>query len=144
MHSIDHARSFLDDWAELAVPISVKDDMPQEITLVTGTLFEPVLRQVSAEFQLQTGISLRVVSIINHFFGKTVTVAGLLTAQDVITQLKEQKIGDFVVLPQVMMRGPDETSLDGYNLESIEAELDCRFIAVENISQLLYVLVAAE
>ena len=50
-------------------------------TLVTGTLFAPVLQQVTAGF---AGVD--VVPVINRFFGETVTVAGLLTGQDVVEQ----------------------------------------------------------
>ena len=73
-------------------------------TLVTGTLFAPVLRSVT---------NADVVPITNHFFGETVTVAGLLTGQDVIAQLQGRELGDVVVLPATMFGGPEGQSLDG-------------------------------
>ena len=73
-------------------------------TLVTGTLFAPVLRAVTHA---------DVIPITNHFFGETVTVAGLLTGQDVIAQLQGRDLGDVVVLPAVMFGGPEGQSLDG-------------------------------
>ena len=76
-------------------------------TLVTGTLFAPILQRVTAEFA-----DVDVVAVINRFFGETVTVAGLLTGQDVVAQLQGQELGDVVVLPLAMFGGPEGQSLD--------------------------------
>jgi putative radical SAM enzyme (TIGR03279 family) len=75
----------------------------QSLTFVTGTLFAPVLRSV-------TGAD--VLPVVNRFFGETVTVAGLLTGQDVVAQLRERDLGDAVVLPPAMFGGPEGQSLD--------------------------------
>lgn len=75
-------------------------------TLVTGTLFAPVLRSLAADLPVE------VAPVVNHFFGETVTVAGLLTVQDVIAQLRERDLGDAVVLPPAMFDGPEGQSLD--------------------------------
>ena len=75
-------------------------------TLATGTLFAPVLRSAVA------GSSADVVAVPNRFFGESVTVAGLLTAQDVIEQLEDQAADGVVVLPAVMFGGPKGQSLD--------------------------------
>ena len=76
-------------------------------TLVTGTLFAPILQRATAEFA-----DVDVVSVINRFFGETVTVAGLLTGQDVVAQLQGRELGDVVVLPLAMFGGPEGQSLD--------------------------------
>jgi putative radical SAM enzyme (TIGR03279 family) len=72
-------------------------------TFVTGTLFAPVLRSVA---------NANVIPVVNRFFGETVTVAGLLTARDVIAQLRERELGDVVALPPAMFGGPEGQSLD--------------------------------
>ncbi|RLC72659.1 MAG: hypothetical protein DRJ03_07040 [Chloroflexi bacterium] len=76
-------------------------------TLVTGTLFAPLLRQATAHFA-----EAEVVPVVNHFFGETVTVAGLLTGRDVVAQLQERDLGDVVALPAAMFGGPEGQSLD--------------------------------
>jgi len=89
-------------------------------TLVTGTLFAPVLRQAVAEYPRLT-----VVPVVNAFFGDTVTVAGLLTAQDVIGHLAGQGISERVVLPPEMFGGPDGTTLDGLTVGEVERSVGC-------------------
>ncbi len=75
-------------------------------TLVTGTLFAPVLRSTVADLPVE------VVSVVNRFFGESVTVAGLLTAEDVITELQGRELPGVVVLPPAMFAGPEGQSLD--------------------------------
>jgi putative radical SAM enzyme (TIGR03279 family) len=97
------ARHFLDTKRqELKSLISGLDSA----TLVTGTLFAPVLRAAVA------GLRVDVVSVVNQFFGESVTVAGLLTAEDVIAQLAGRHLGEAVVLPSAMFGGPQGQSLD--------------------------------
>jgi NifB/MoaA-like Fe-S oxidoreductase len=71
---------------------------------VTGTLFAPVLRSVTEK---------TVIPVVNDFFGETVTVAGLLTGQDVVAQLQGRDLGDVVLLPAAMFGGPGGQTLDG-------------------------------
>lgn len=77
------------------------------LTLATGTLFAPLLRQVTAEFA-----TVEVLPVVNHFFGETVTVAGLLTGRDVVAQLRDRELGGIVVLPPAMFGGPEGQALD--------------------------------
>lgn len=91
-------------------------------TLVTGTLFAPVLRSAIV------GLSADVVSVPNRFFGDSVTVAGLLTAQDVIEQLKGRDADGVVVLPAVMFAGPEGQSLDEMWPADVEQALGRRVV----------------
>jgi len=83
-------------------------------TLVTGTLFAPVLQRVTAHIP-----GVEVVPVVNRFFGETVTVAGLLTGQDVVAQLRGRGLGDVVVLPAAMFGGPEGQSLDEMQPEDV-------------------------
>ncbi len=84
------------------------------LTLVTGTLFAPVLRRVTERLGY-----VEVVPVVNCFFGETVTVAGLLTGQDVVAQLRERELGHVVVLPPAMFGGPEGRSLDGMRPQDV-------------------------
>ena len=91
-------------------------------SVVTGTLFGPTLRTVT---------ELDVLPIHNLFFGETVTVAGLLTARDVIEQLRGRDLGDVVLLPPAMFGGPEGQTLDGMSPCEIGAALDAEVVADE-------------
>jgi putative radical SAM enzyme (TIGR03279 family) len=115
-------RGFLDKWpalqsatSNLQSPTSNLQLPTSGVTLVTGVLFAPVLRRLAANMA-----GVEVVPVANRFFGETVTVAGLLTGQDVVAQLRERYLGgSVVVLPAAMFGGPEGQSLDGMRPQEI-------------------------
>ncbi|HIQ02013.1 MAG TPA: DUF512 domain-containing protein [Anaerolineales bacterium] len=91
---------------------------PETVTLVTGTLFAPVLRRMT---EGMAGVE--VMEVANRFFGETVTVAGLLTGRDVIDQLRERELGEVLMFPPAMFGGPEGETLDGMGIEGVERAL---------------------
>jgi putative radical SAM enzyme (TIGR03279 family) len=82
------------------------------------------------------GLSVEVVPVINTFFGNSVTVAGLLTARDVIPVLKKYR-GNFTyaILPSVMFNYAGST-LDGYSTERIGKESGVKVKTAEMMSDI--------
>lgn len=113
-------RQFLDSEERKLASLISDLDGP---TVVTGTLFAPVLRAALA------GLGAEVVSVVNGFFGESVTVAGLLTAGDVIAQLDGRDLGEAVVLPPAMFGGPAGQSLDEMWPKDVERALGRPVIA---------------
>jgi putative radical SAM enzyme (TIGR03279 family) len=119
-------RSFLDEWREVhSKELAEVQPKVKRISLVTATLFAPVLRQAADELALATGLDIRVQAIVNKRLGEGITVAGLLMAEDVIAQLREAgDLGDLVVLPRIMFDHPDGISLDDKSPLDIAQALD--------------------
>ncbi|MBX3055831.1 MAG: DUF512 domain-containing protein [Anaerolineae bacterium] len=108
-------RHFLDEWHQVKQEIGNSQltiDNFQLVTLVTGALFAETLRQTAVPFAQLTGVSVSVLPVVNERLGATITVAGLLMAEDVLNQLEMAGYGDLVVLPRVMFDHPDRISLD--------------------------------
>ena len=59
----------------------------------------------------------------NDFFGETITVTGLITAQDLIAQLKGKELGEELLLSSAMLRRDSNVFLDDLTLEDAEREL---------------------
>lgn len=74
----------------------------QKVTIATGTAAFPLLCEFAKAAQEKIGCEVSVVPIVNHFFGETITVAGLLTGQDLLDQLKGKDLGDALLIPLVM------------------------------------------
>ncbi len=116
-------RRFLDSFPD-SRRNQVFSEKPGFLTLVTGTLFAPVLRRTVAHLD---GVD--VVPVVNRFFGDTVTVAGLLTAEDVVAQLRaHDDLGEVVCLPPAMFGGPEGQSLDGLRPQDVGHALGRRVI----------------
>ena len=65
-------------------------------TIFTGTLFAPVLRKMIDKLNARFGTRLVVEALENSYFGGDVSVAGLLTGQDLV-QARERVTGEFVM-----------------------------------------------
>jgi NifB/MoaA-like Fe-S oxidoreductase len=121
-------RRFLDDWETVKGEIenwegAVRPNLDQQVTLVTGTLFGPILETATSEFAGLTGVKIQVQPIINERLGDTITAAGLLMAEDVLAQLKTAGYGDLVVLPRIIFDHPNVISLDDRTPQSVADEL---------------------
>jgi putative radical SAM enzyme (TIGR03279 family) len=90
-------------------------------TIMTGTLFAPVLDAMIAELNERCGINLKVVGVANEYFGGDVSVAGLLTGGDLLAA-KGQVAGDFVIIPQVTLKSDEPVMLDGMRFEQLQAQ----------------------
>jgi len=131
-------RDFLDEWRKVKREIKgmwkrletsprhpiTPSSATYHATLVTATLFAPLLVKVAAEFDALAGTRLDVVPVRNERLGPTITVAGLLMGQDVIAQLSARELGEFVALPRVMFDHPAGVSLDDVHPLQIAQALD--------------------
>jgi putative radical SAM enzyme (TIGR03279 family) len=129
-------RRFLNDWAEVKEEIAAAIQKPgfapptrftadKPLTLVTATLFAPTLQKTSQEFAQLVGISVHVMPAINQRLGETITVSGLLMAEDVIAQLEKTGYSDLVILPRIMFDHPDKISLDDMTPMQVAKRLNC-------------------
>ena len=113
-NGLGQVRGFLNEWRR--VKREIQNSKPQipnyKATLVTGTLFAPVLAKAASEFDKIAGTELMVAAVNNDRLGDTITVAGLLMGHDVINQLQERDLGELVVLPRVAFDHPQGISLD--------------------------------
>lgn len=80
------------------------------IRVATGVSFAPCLADMLKRLPVP-GVSVRVQPIVNRFFGESVTVAGLLTARDLLEQLPRDT-GEILLLTRGMLREQQEVFLD--------------------------------
>lgn len=64
-----------------------------------------------------------VFAIENNFFGKSVTVSGLVTATDIIDQLKGKELGEYLLIPSSMLRFEGDMFLDSLTPADVERAL---------------------
>ena len=87
---------------------------PRTVTVATGVAAEASIRALCVKLEAQVeGLDVRVVPIVNHFFGETITVAGLLTGKDMAEQLGGLDLGDEVLIPENTLRADGDLFLCG-------------------------------
>ena len=105
----------------------------KHITIATGELAYPMMKQFAAEIMERfPTVKIGVEKIVNDFFGHTVTVAGLVTGQDLIAQLKGKELGSELLIPSTMLRHEQDRFLDDVTREQVEQELSVSLTITEN------------
>lgn len=110
----------------------------KKITLATGVAAYPLLSELCAIAAEKYKIEINVVEIINHYFGESITVAGLLTGTDLIDQLKNKDLGEKLLIPLVMTidytsHSTDKNKfLDDITLKDAEKELNIEIVPTGN------------
>jgi putative radical SAM enzyme (TIGR03279 family) len=99
-------------------------------TIVTGELFGPILAPWLERLRIP-GLRADVAPVPNEFFGRAITVAGLLTGQDVARALSGRPLGDVVLVPRVALTETKGVFLDDVAPEDLSRALGVPIVTVE-------------
>ena len=100
------------------------DQISRKISIATGKLAAPVLRKFMEELKEKyPNTEVNVYDITNEFFGEKITVAGLITGQDLKKQLKGKDLGTKLLLPCHMLRSGEEVFLDDVTVSELSEYL---------------------
>jgi putative radical SAM enzyme (TIGR03279 family) len=118
-------RSFYEDFARLWRKLERKPP-PQAAklhgTILTGTLFAPILRALIDRLNERFHTRLRVVAVENDYFGAEIVVAGLMTGACVL-KARAEIAGEFVVVPRAAFKSDEAIMLDGTTREELQRRL---------------------
>ncbi len=93
------------------------------LQMVTGTLAAPLVERLARLASEALDVQANVVAVPNNWFGRTVTVAGLLTGRDVRDALLAAGRADAAVIPDVMLRDDSDVFLDDMTVEQLSGEV---------------------
>ncbi len=105
---------------------------------LTSISAEPYIERIVSELdQFINNVEFIILPVRNSFFGESVTVAGLLTAHDIIKTVKGLKEHwDAVIIPKVILNYNGYT-LDGFSTTRIAQKIDTKVEIVNTISELI-------
>ena len=105
---------------------------PAPFSIVTGTSAAPFLENLLETAEEKYGkIKRQIYPVENDFFGHTVNVAGLLTGQDIVAQLKDRDLGERVFIPTSMLRHGEGVFLDDMTTMALSMALGVPVIPIE-------------
>ena len=111
--------------------------------MATGTSVAGFMSELLDAHPIQN-VEVTVKPIINHFFGETVTVSGLITGQDLVAQLKGIE-ADEILITESMLREGEDIFLDDMTLTQAQDALGIRITPVpDDGAELLYALRGSE
>lgn len=92
-------------------------------TIMTGEMFAPVLKEQIEKLNKLIGSNFYVMAVPNTYFGGDVSVAGLLSGQDFLA-VKERVRGDFVIIPEHVIKSDEPILIDGMQFDDLKAKFD--------------------
>ena len=116
----------------------------EKVALITGVAASTLMKELAYAFKQKfNSKTIDVFTIVNDFFGHSVTVAGLVTATDIINQVMDLSAYDKALIPDVMLKGYDEQIfLDDISLEELSEKLNVKIIPVSSSgAELLYSMI---
>jgi len=146
-NGVGSIRLFLKEFDEIAANLPEKVQTPRTVTWVVGNAVEHAFAPLVHRLNQIEGLTVRMAAINSNYWGQAITVTGLLTGQDIATQLAGQaaqgELGDAVLLPSLMLKQsdsqrPEDTYfLDDMSLSKFGNELNCLVISVEDLPDLI-------
>lgn len=117
-------------------------DMPPEETvaksvfLPCGTSVAPYLTEWVHQYAPK-GLNAKVVPVINHFFGESVTVTGLICGRDLVSQLKDKE-ADAILVVDDMLNSDNTLFLDDMTPQDVQKALEKPLIVFKNRGESFY------
>ena len=109
------------------------DDRKIHRTIATGELAAPFLRKhVESVRKKYPNVDIQVLAIKNEFFGGMITVAGLITGRDLISQLMGIDLGDGLLLTNHMLKSGEPVFLDDVTVDDVQNALQIKVSIVES------------
>lgn len=138
-NGVGMTRLMMDEFSQdLAYVIEqTKETKYGSISIATGKLIEPVLQKLLKDFtnycekEGRPYPKVRIYAIENEFFGKNITVSGLVTGGDMIRQLKSLEIGEVLYIPSNMLKSDEDIFLDNVRVEEVSEALQVPVIPVD-------------
>ncbi|KAI4445658.1 hypothetical protein C823_000174 [Eubacterium plexicaudatum ASF492] len=111
----------------------------EKISIATGKLAAPLIERLAQQFMKRYPHKrIQVFPIRNEFFGEQITVAGLLTGQDLQKQLQNEDLGSRLLLPCSLLRSGEEVFLDDMTLQELKKALQVKIVIVNSNGQDLF------
>ncbi|QHQ62226.1 DUF512 domain-containing protein [Anaerocolumna sedimenticola] len=131
-NGVGMVRSLMDEFNDYYDTIK-GDNRIKTVSMATGILAAPILKNLMAQLnQKYPNIQITVYTIVNKFFGEDITVAGLLTGQDIMDQLKGKELGDYLILPDVLLRNGENVLLDDITVDDLKNTLQTEIRIVQS------------
>lgn len=121
-------RDFMNHFAEEYSALKNPSGRPLAFSLVTGMLGAEVLKTYFLrQLNRIPGMFFKLHPVINKFYGPDITVSGLLVGEDIYDTLKNERTGDYIVLPPRCLNH-EGLFLDDWSVPELEEKLGKKVI----------------
>lgn len=126
-------RMTLDDFYKQKLPPVISK--PYKLVFACSYAAKDMLSEAAQVLNKIENLEVQICPVKSNYWGQDITVAGLITTEDLIRTVKDVEC-DMVVIPSVMLRPYSEDFLDGKNLDYVKKQSNKNFFVQKNIYSL--------
>lgn len=123
-------RMLLDDFKSSALPKLIKK--PLKISFAASYAAKYAIEKIAKDLNKIKNLTVTVNPVKSNYWGQDITVAGLITTDDLINTVKDLDT-DMVIIPTVMFKPYSEDFLDGKTLTYVKDKTGKDFFVVKDI-----------
>ena len=123
-------RLLIDDYKSLKLPQKLSKPLKFVFAVSYAALeaFKGIAKDLNKKVE---NLQIELAPVKSEYWGRNITVAGLITTDDLIAAIKDKTCDD-VVIPSVMLRPYSEDFLDGRNLDYVRKMSGKSFTVLKN------------
>ena len=138
-NGIGLTRLLWNELKEIDNNLPVELEKNKEFTIVTSVLSKKVMKKVTNRLNKIKNLRINLLIVKNKFFGKNVTVTGLLTGQDIYNSINNNTTANNIIIPGVTLN-EDNLFLDDMSLNELKTKLNNKKIYIcDNLKEIMEV-----
>ena len=122
-------RTIMDDFDTLQLPNSLKE--PLKLCIACSVAATSAFEYISEKLNKIENLSVEVNPVKSTYWGKNITVAGLITSDDLINSVKGID-ADYIIVPSIMLKPFTDLFLDGVSMTKVMEKTQKRFFVAKN------------
>lgn len=122
-------RTLMDDFDSFELPQKLSQSL--SISFACSIAAESAFNYIIKKLNTIENLSATVKPVKSTYWGENITVAGLITSEDLINSVKNIE-ADYIVIPSIMLKPYSELFLDGKTLSYVKEKTGKNFFLCEN------------
>lgn len=125
-------RLLKDDFEKRFKKAPKKLKKPLRLTFGASKSVYNTLKDFESKLKTIENLTVEIVKVEPHFYGKDISVAGLICYQDLVDAMKPCKPTDLII-PSVMLSPYTNKFLDGKHIDELKEALNCNIHVIQDI-----------
>lgn len=105
---------------------------PIRASVITGLSPRRYIEEFIQRVNSKLGTQIMVYPVENRLFGNSVTVTGLLSGEDIANRLNGENLGEFLLVPDIVLRDGEDMFLDDLTVEEMEKKLGVKVLLFDS------------
>ncbi|MCQ2744258.1 MAG: DUF512 domain-containing protein [bacterium] len=122
-------RTIMDDFDKFKLP--EKLPKPLSLSIACSVAAQKAFEYIAEKLNKIENLSVTVNPVISSYWGDGITVAGLITSDDLINAVKTTE-SDYIIIPSVMLKPYTNLFLDGNSLDYVKEKTGKNFFLTKN------------